>query len=100
MEVMTGSRPSQPSAPDWEDRPCPELGVDVFYRVDGESAREWAHREAAAVRVCSGCPVQNWCLAEALQLRDVDGVRGGLTGDQRAELLTVIDVVGAGAAAA
>jgi len=66
--------------------------VDTFFRGDDEPAREWARREAMALRVCAACPVRVWCLAEALALGDVEGVRGGLPGELRARLLEVVDV--------
>ncbi|WP_426561382.1 WhiB family transcriptional regulator [Angustibacter sp. McL0619] len=67
--------------------------MDVFFRADDESAREWAPREAAALAVCAACPVRAWCLAEALALEDVEGVRGGRTGAERLELLSAHDVL-------
>lgn len=36
-----------------------------------------------AKRVCAGCPVRQPCLDDAVETRDVDGVRGGLTGPER-----------------
>jgi hypothetical protein len=43
---------------------------------------------ALACRVCSRCPVQGPCLAEAVELGDEYGVRAGLTAGQRARLAT------------
>ena len=90
--MKSTSRPRPVPPPAWDERPCPELGVDVFFRGDDEPAREWARRESAAMRVCRDCPVRAWCLAEALTLGDIEGVRGGLPGEMRARLLEVVDV--------
>ena len=40
-----------------------------------------------AERMCVVCPVRTECLAEALQLRDTYGFRGGHSGDERARML-------------
>jgi hypothetical protein len=66
-------------------------------------SREWRERAAcqgadpalfeqgdnlsAARRVCGMCPVRTDCLADALRLRDREGFRAGLTGDERAQML-------------
>jgi WhiB family redox-sensing transcriptional regulator len=46
---------------------------------------EGDHR--AAVKVCSGCPVQEECLAWALETRMRYGIWGGLTERERRRLL-------------
>lgn len=38
-------------------------------------------------RLCGICPVQADCLAEAIEIRDVEGFRAGLTGEERHRLL-------------
>lgn len=40
-----------------------------------------------ARRLCQSCPVVAACLDDALAVRDVDGFRGGKTGDERHALL-------------
>ncbi len=49
--------------------------VDVFF-----------DDEEAAVQVCEPCQVKDECLLEALAARVFDGVRGGLTAEERARL--------------
>lgn len=56
----------------------------LFYPAQGRGASA-ATTEALAL--CSTCPVREACLAEALAVRDVDGVRGGRTGKQRLALV-------------
>jgi len=42
----------------------------------------------AALAVCNACPVRDECLQMALDLRDMHGIWGGLTRDERLTLLT------------
>lgn len=68
-----------PPAPDgdWEGRGrCAEVGGDLFYPEDGESA-------APALRVCAACEVRARCLDWALETGQVWGVWGGTTERQR-----------------
>jgi WhiB family redox-sensing transcriptional regulator len=39
-----------------------------------------------ALTICRTCPVRVECLAEAVALGDVEGIRGGLTADERRAL--------------
>ncbi|QMU79045.1 WhiB family transcriptional regulator [Streptacidiphilus sp. PB12-B1b] len=41
---------------------------------------------AAAKALCGQCPVQRTCLDAALETRDTEGIRGGLTEEERAPL--------------
>jgi len=55
---------------------CKGASLEVFFpaaRVVLDEARA----------LCASCPVRPDCLAEALDLRDVEGFRGGRTGDER-----------------
>jgi WhiB family redox-sensing transcriptional regulator len=71
----------------WSERHCADRAVNVFYPEDDEPLRVWTRRQAIAVAICAGCPIQPWCLAEALELRDLHGVRGGATHVQRQRML-------------
>ena len=44
-------------------------------------------REASAKEVCMRCPVRTECAAHALAVREPYGVWGGLTEDEREELM-------------
>ncbi|MFD3996004.1 WhiB family transcriptional regulator [Streptomyces sp. NPDC058548] len=44
-------------------------------------------RRLPATKVCEGCPVRNPCLAQAVRVREPQGVWGGLTVDERQRLL-------------
>lgn len=54
--------------------------VDVRWMPDGAAA------ETASTRSCRGCPVINDCLNYALQHPELEGVWGGTTTAQRADL--------------
>lgn len=79
--------PGRPLPAGWDGRACAGLDVDDFFRQDGESDTSWRARETAALDTCRGCPVRTHCLADALALKDVDGVRGGTTGWKRTLML-------------
>lgn len=60
------------------------VDTDSFFPEPGESA-------VAQRKICAGCSVRDACLADALALRDVHGIRGGMTGWERDHLLAVMD---------
>ena len=43
--------------------------------------------EHEAIAVCDGCEVRSECLAAALARKEPDGVWGGFTADERAEII-------------
>lgn len=60
----------------WTRAACRGMDTDLFYPERGKPAK-------AAQRICAGCPVRRWCLADALQHRDHHGVWGGASKRQR-----------------
>jgi len=68
-----------------DDRPwaafaaCRDVDDDLFFPSREEGGR-------TAVRICSGCPVREQCLAWALEMRIGYGVWGGLTEGERRRL--------------
>jgi WhiB family redox-sensing transcriptional regulator len=61
------------------------IGLDPLYHgADHEPARARETREAQAIDICRTCPdwVRDACLRDAIDTRDVWGVRGGHTPDQ------------------
>lgn len=65
---------------DWRTQAaCRGVDVAVFFPASGDLLNE-------ARRHCGQCPVRADCLAEALRLRDVEGFRAGMTGDDRRAL--------------
>jgi len=72
---------------DWrDDASCRETDPEIFFPV-GSSASARA-QEAAAKRVCGGCPVRVECVTWALRNGQYTGVWGGLTEDERRGLHT------------
>ncbi|GAA2411631.1 hypothetical protein GCM10010404_81950 [Nonomuraea africana] len=79
--------------PGWHERAACK-GADHWIFCNDEAAlRNGEPRppydEEKAKSYCSGCPVRTVCLEEALRMRDLFMVRGGLNADElRAEYLT------------
>lgn len=72
----------------WRDQAaCLAVDGDVFY-PEGRG-RAFRDAEERAVAVCRTCPVATQCLAYALGRRDVWGVWGGTTEDERKEMLSI-----------
>ena len=66
---------------DWQDRgACRGMEVEMFFPVVEHEAFE-------AKRVCAMCPVQAACLEFALMERERFGIWGGLTTQERRDLL-------------
>lgn len=69
---------------------CRGMDTDtLFFPVSEKPDHRGGDRPAVAKAkaVCAACPVAAWCLLEALNNRDVYGVRGGTTGPERAAML-------------
>ena len=62
------------------DAACRDIGPGIFFPVEGASDTT-SYDEARGV--CARCPVQEPCLAYALDLGIPDGVFGGLTPMER-----------------
>lgn len=72
----------------WQSRAaCRELGSTRFFHPADERGEDREQRDEAAKRVCAGCPVRTACLEHALRTREPYGVWGGLTEEERRELL-------------
>lgn len=84
--------------PDWQrhakcaGHPDPSL----FHGRDGERAEDRRAREDVAIAFCrDGCPVRQECLIDALDRGDREGVWGGTTPEQRAQLQRIARAVAA-----
>lgn len=83
MTNYTGSTPSHPRKPDWRDNAtCASLDPEIWFPQPGDTA---AVHEAK--QHCFGCPVMTDCARYALQTRQMTGVWGGLSEQQRNTLL-------------
>lgn len=70
---------------DWRARAaCRDMDGELFFPT-AEAGQERERAEAAAKRVCAGCPVRAQCLAWALEVLPF-GVAGGLGEAERAAL--------------
>jgi len=73
---------------DWQLRgSCRGEDSALFFHPEGERGASREARDAAAKRVCAGCPVAMECLQYALATREPYGVWGGLSESERAEIL-------------
>lgn len=80
-----------PGVAGWRaDAACVSSDPELFYPVgSGPVARQ---QTIEAKRVCSGCPVQALCLADAMASEDPAlrwGVVGGVSAPERAELFAL-----------
>lgn len=57
------------------------VDADIFFPEPDET-----HKIAAAKRLCGQCPVRRTCLDAALEANDTDGIRGGMTEEERQPL--------------
>jgi WhiB family redox-sensing transcriptional regulator len=63
------------------DAACASTDPKLFYPEKGDAATERAARA-----VCSGCPVRDECLTYALDHREVFGIWGGKSTNERRRL--------------
>ena len=67
---------------------CRGADAAVFFHPEGERGPRKLAREAAAKAVCAECPVIAACASHALATREPYGVWGGLSEDEREEIIT------------
>lgn len=60
---------------------CVTADPDLFFPIS--SAGPALHQISQAKAVCAGCPVQRECLSFALETRQVHGVWGGKSAEER-----------------
>lgn len=73
---------------DWQlSAACRGVDSSLFFHPEGERGAARSSREQSAKEVCSRCPVRTECATHALAVREPYGVWGGLTEDEREELL-------------
>jgi WhiB family redox-sensing transcriptional regulator len=80
----------------WEqDGACRQADPRLFFPPENESGPARRKRDAAAVKVCSVCPVIQECRRHAWAVREPHGVWGGLTADERDEIFRGDDATAA-----
>ena len=67
---------------DWRSAACRSADPELFFPISafGKARKQVAEAKA----ICARCPVRRQCLAFALRTRQVHGIWGGLTEDERA----------------
>jgi WhiB family redox-sensing transcriptional regulator len=91
---MDQTAPIQAVGQDWEwqhDGLCRTRSPELFFHPDGERGSVKRNREARAKALCHECPVIMQCRAHALGVPEPYGVWGGLTEEEREEILSVED---------
>lgn len=73
---------------DWQMRAaCRDVDSTVFFHPSHERGVAATARDAAAKRICAGCPVIEECARHALAVQEPYGVWGGLTTTERQAIL-------------
>jgi WhiB family redox-sensing transcriptional regulator len=73
------------------DAACRRMDTTLFYSPEGERGAQRARREVAAKRVCGSCKVLEVCAAYAIATREPYGTWGGLSENDRREVLRTMD---------
>ena len=84
------SRLPQPVAERWEwqyQGACRALPTEMFFHPDGERGPRRKAREMAAKAVCATCPVIAQCRAHAIAVQEPYGIWGGLSEEERFEII-------------
>ncbi len=85
------SRLPKPVAANWEwqyEGACRSLPTEMFFHPDGERGPRRKARENAAKAVCASCPVIAACRAHALAAQEPYGIWGGLTEEERLDIIS------------
>lgn len=86
-----------PVADLWEwqyEGSCRDQGSENFYHPEGERGSKRRLRAQAAKEICAACPVMQMCRDHALRSREPFGVWGGLSEEERADLVAAADSAG------
>jgi WhiB family redox-sensing transcriptional regulator len=89
MNIIRPEAP-RPLASDWDwqqEAACREFPTEMFFHPDGERGPRRKNRENAAKAVCASCPVIQACRKQALALHEPYGIWGGLSEDDRLEII-------------
>ncbi|MCU1594617.1 MAG: transcription factor WhiB [Frankiales bacterium] len=79
---------------DWQFHgACRTKDTELFFHPEGERGPSRSGREAAAKAVCASCPVVLACREHALAVREPYGVWGGLSEQDRLQLIELATAV-------
>ena len=87
------SRLPKPVEAAWEwqyQAACRSLPTEMFFHPDGERGPRREAREKAAKAVCAQCPVLAACRAHALAVQEPYGIWGGLSEEERFEIISKV----------
>lgn len=74
----------------WQlDATCRGMNVEIFFHPASERKRQKQRRIDQAKAICHDCPVLQDCRRHALRTREPYGIWGGLSEEERAEILGV-----------
>ncbi len=63
-----------------EEAACKGVDLDIFFSLDETDQKQ-------ALELCRGCPVQQECLRDAIQQREMYGIWGGMRESERRSLI-------------
>ena len=81
----------RPIEADWEwqyQAACRSLPTEMFFHPDGERGPRRKNRENAAKAICYSCPVLAQCREHALASQEPYGIWGGLSEEERFDLIS------------
>ena len=92
LRIAIQTRPARAVTDEWDWQilaACRGMDVEIFYHPARERCRQKNQRITQAKAVCQTCPVITECATWALQTREPYGVWGGLSEDERADILGI-----------
>lgn len=84
------SKALKPVHDKWEwqyDGACRDTNPEDFFLDPNMRGVNKRNREVSAIKICNTCPVKQECLDHALSVPEYFGVWGGMTEEQRFEIL-------------
>lgn len=83
-KALAAAFPAPVRAGNWRhSAACAQSDPDAWFPEKGGGGQA---QDAEAKRVCARCPVTAECLADAMAGRELEGIWGGLTADERKAL--------------
>jgi len=84
------SKALKPVHDKWEwqyDGACRDTDPEQFFLEPNMRGLNKRNREVAAIKICNTCPVKQACLDHALSVPEIFGVWGGMTEEDRLDIL-------------
>ena len=75
----------------WQARAaCAGMDTEIFYPVGTTGTKGIPANYGPARAICAACPVRTECIEDAITHGDAWGVRGGLSPDQLARVISAV----------